>query len=392
MSDLRSVLIAAFVVFALSCSPGPGTTTDIKDTSSSDPYSVLVLTERLGSQDASCPDGGVEVHSGFDQNGNGVLDTDEITKTYTVCHGAQGQNSLVLITDGVPEGECTYNGKTFRVGYDADGDGDLSESETTLTEYLCNGLGALIELTPLTYGDSNCLYSGNQIESGVDLNGNGLLEDNEIQSTEYICHNPQRLTEAHPATKDQCYYGGDVIYSGVDANGDGQLELNTESEGYEVDSIEKACVAYNNVVRSYVCNEIPFSWLTLDSTDTILASYRIDEFANYDIAVTGTVITDALSVSHTEHWGPYIHETPWLIGQLGLILDTVGDANLGKWIMALERDASDSGSIPLRLNPENTNLTVAYADQDNPDEDANGEPDVRGLIIPLTECTKYELN
>jgi subtilisin family serine protease len=39
---------------------------------------------------AQCPTGGEQVNTGFDDNNNGVLDPNEITKSYVVCNGAKG--------------------------------------------------------------------------------------------------------------------------------------------------------------------------------------------------------------------------------------------------------------------------------------------------------------
>lgn len=39
-----------------------------------------------------CANGGIEIQTGIDRNKNGVLDSDEVTNTQTVCNGINGQN------------------------------------------------------------------------------------------------------------------------------------------------------------------------------------------------------------------------------------------------------------------------------------------------------------
>ena len=40
--------------------------------------------------DGACPDGGVEVRSGHDDDGDGVLDADEVEAEARVCNGESG--------------------------------------------------------------------------------------------------------------------------------------------------------------------------------------------------------------------------------------------------------------------------------------------------------------
>lgn len=42
---------------------------------------------------AECASGGVRIDMGFDVNKNNVLDTDEVTNTEYVCHGADGEDA-----------------------------------------------------------------------------------------------------------------------------------------------------------------------------------------------------------------------------------------------------------------------------------------------------------
>ena len=56
--------------------------------------SALAVTTNLGAGDANCPDGGVQIDVGVDDNENGVLDSSEIDQTTYICNGADGSESL----------------------------------------------------------------------------------------------------------------------------------------------------------------------------------------------------------------------------------------------------------------------------------------------------------
>ena len=40
-----------------------------------------------------CPNDGVILEHGFDGNGDGELSADEVIKTYTICHGKDGEDA-----------------------------------------------------------------------------------------------------------------------------------------------------------------------------------------------------------------------------------------------------------------------------------------------------------
>jgi hypothetical protein len=88
--------------------------------------------------------GGTRIDVGVDLNGNGSLDTQEITSTSYVCTGATGANALVRATP-LPVGDlnCPAGGQRLDVGIDRDGDGTLSSGEVQSTSFLCSGLKGL---------------------------------------------------------------------------------------------------------------------------------------------------------------------------------------------------------------------------------------------------------
>jgi len=168
----------------------------------------------------NCAAGGVKVESGLDSNGNGSLEAGEVTAVSFVCNGAQGpqglqgdagSNALVALLPEPPGANCAEGGTQVDSGLDANGDGVLETSEISAVAYVCNGVtgpqgpvgpqgaqgtqgaqgdaGAtsLVSVTPEPPG-SNCANGGQRVDTGVDINGDGVLESPEIQHTAYVCN------------------------------------------------------------------------------------------------------------------------------------------------------------------------------------------------------------
>lgn len=102
-----------------------------------------------------CPDGGITVETGIDDNGNGVLDTSEVDDTQIVCNGADGATGATG-TDGV--------------------DGATGS----------DGLTTLIVISTESAG-ANCASGGKKIEVGLDDNGDTVLDAGEVDDTQYLC-------------------------------------------------------------------------------------------------------------------------------------------------------------------------------------------------------------
>ena len=181
---------------------------------------------------ASCPQGGVTVESGLDVNSNGVLDASEITNTQFICNGVAGASGtsgingltdLVSFTIEPPGANCATGGKKVNSGLDTNGNGILDSTEITSSSYICNGatgaagnngsngangntgdtgttgasgvagtpgangLNTLVAIVAEPVG-SNCTYGGTEVTSGIDSNGNGILDSGEVTSTRYICN------------------------------------------------------------------------------------------------------------------------------------------------------------------------------------------------------------
>jgi hypothetical protein len=118
-----------------------------------------------------------------------------------VTTGATVNNQPVLaaVSSAAPAGSCPNGGITVSTGVDANGNGVLDASETTNTQYVCNGAPGTIgtngtngsngtnALVRMTAAGSGCTTGGTKVEAGLDSNGNGVLDASEIGSTGYVC-------------------------------------------------------------------------------------------------------------------------------------------------------------------------------------------------------------
>jgi len=101
---------------------------------------------------AECAAGGIQVDSGIDDNGNGLLDAAEVDTSETICNGVNGADGLTALveqtvfTAGV---SCSLGGVRFDVGLDNNGNGILDPSEINSSEFLCNsGVGNTADNEP----------------------------------------------------------------------------------------------------------------------------------------------------------------------------------------------------------------------------------------------------
>lgn len=146
---------------------------------------VSITPEPAG---ASCPGGGQRVEAGIDDDGDGVLDADEVESTSYVCDGVPGAAALVSVTPEPAGASCAEGGSRVDAGLDDDGDGTLDPEEVTSTSYACTtaGITSLITLTPEPAG-AHCADGGQRIDSGLDDDGDGTLSTAEVDATTYVC-------------------------------------------------------------------------------------------------------------------------------------------------------------------------------------------------------------
>ncbi|MFI5041839.1 MAG: RCC1 domain-containing protein, partial [Acidimicrobiales bacterium] len=127
-----------------------------------------------------------------------VLESSEVTSVSYVCNGTDGDAGLAALVAQAPEppgANCADGGTQIQSGLDANGDGQLESTEVTSTSYVCNGppgeggtappreLTSFVTLTP----SLTCPWGATETEVGFDTNGNGTLDANEVQHTSVVC-------------------------------------------------------------------------------------------------------------------------------------------------------------------------------------------------------------
>jgi hypothetical protein len=172
---------------------------------------------------ANCSQGGTVVRSGLDTNGNGTLESSEITSTSYVCNGApgtpgSGPRALVRLESEPAGANCSQGGTAVRSGLDTNNNGTLDSSEVTSTSYVCNGAQgqqgtpgtqALVRLDQEPAG-TNCSQGGTAVRSGLDTNKNGTLEMSEVTQTQYICSVETAYATGWAASSPAAYATGHV--------------------------------------------------------------------------------------------------------------------------------------------------------------------------------------
>jgi hypothetical protein len=139
--------ILSFAMMLSACSDSGGSTAAPR----SAPTLVATTVEPDG---ANCAGGGVKISSGADTNGNGILDTTEVTNVQYACNGAAGTS----------------------------------------------GASSIVKTVALAVGDAHCPAGGDAVEVGTDTNGNGVLDPSEISSTAYVCQGAAGMTGAPGTT------------------------------------------------------------------------------------------------------------------------------------------------------------------------------------------------
>ena len=211
---IRLHLVFAASLFTLAACGGGGGGGGNDPQANAGDVSVAVRSKPLLAGDADCPNGGILVESGIDENGNSLLDDNEVDKAEKVCNGqdgadgADGSNGLdaLVSTSTINTGDatCPNGGILIETGIDSNRNGSLDNGEVNKSEKLCNGqdgangqngsdgqdgsngLNSLIAFSDEPAG-SNCPYGGMRVDSGLDNNGNGTLDIGEIDQTGFVC-------------------------------------------------------------------------------------------------------------------------------------------------------------------------------------------------------------
>ncbi|MGC4060734.1 MAG: hypothetical protein QM749_07765 [Aquabacterium sp.] len=195
----KSLGLSAFLLATLAlqgCGGGGGGGGNNRDTSTST-YKPLVAikAEPAG---ANCAQAGRAVLAGLDADGNGTLSSSEVSSTQYVCNivnaapgvsGIGGKLILVTLTAEAAGAHCSVGGTKVSTGIDTDGDGVLGASEVLSSAYVCGGAASASNLMAVAVEPpgSPCANGGSLVVKGFDTNSNGVLDTGEITSTTKVC-------------------------------------------------------------------------------------------------------------------------------------------------------------------------------------------------------------
>ena len=109
-----------------------------KDLSQLDDRSTSARATVLPAGDTDCPQGGILVETGIDENGNGQLDDSEVDSSEKLCNGQNGLSALIDFEDEPAGANCPYGGMRIKTGLDSNGNGVLDDSEISENRYVCS--------------------------------------------------------------------------------------------------------------------------------------------------------------------------------------------------------------------------------------------------------------
>jgi hypothetical protein len=234
-----------------------------------------------------CEAGGLQVRTGVDEDDDGALSETEVTGSFNICNGTNGEATdgengdsgdigptgdsgtdgfaTVSSTAAAMPGVCPAGGMVVTFGLDENENGSVDSGEETSTATICNGLvgdGAcapVVVVTPLSAG-TPCEAGGVQIEFGPDSGDigaggaggapagacDGMLDSAEISSTQVLCNgvdgddgDPGNMGDPGTNGTDGsrmavrlsnltagmiCTVGGSLLEVGVDDDEDGILD------------------------------------------------------------------------------------------------------------------------------------------------------------------------
>ena len=151
--------LAASILFLLTaCGGGGGGGTGPAPVQQA--VSTAASIDPLPAGDADCPQGGVLVKTGIDENGNGLLDDSEVDAEQKVCHGV---DTKVAISDEPIGPNCPNGGLRIDSGQDTNANGVLDTGEILDTAYYCTPAAARAGWEPgsTLYGRSYPVLASN---------------------------------------------------------------------------------------------------------------------------------------------------------------------------------------------------------------------------------------
>lgn len=236
-----------------------------------DGSSTLVTVTNLPIGSQSCPSGGTQLSFGTDIDNDGVID--EVQSSATVCNGIDGKDGkdgtsvLVEVNAIQPSNEYPNGAVSVATGYDINGDGVLDEIEISDIEIVVNGTNGNTALIKTTIIDENeeingVVYKegGFIFESGIDTDGNGVLEPTEITSTNYIRNGENGFSIAYRVEQlgpsDEYPNGGIEVFYGLDVDGDKDLGIDEQIDSYIVQNGTNGLTTLSDTNPYFVDNEL----------------------------------------------------------------------------------------------------------------------------------------
>lgn len=214
--------------------------------------SYLVRTSTV--VDEACEGGGLRIEAGLDRDEDDVLDDDEVEFTTDICASVDGADALLDIDAEAAGPNCAAGGQRIRRGFDRDRSGTLDPNEVEATDYLCSPVATLVLTSSIAPG-SDCSNGGLRIDSGLDVDANGLLAASEVTTTRFLCNGDDggvalTRTATVGAGSPPCLAGGLRIESGVDLDLDGTLSPSeVDATTYACDAVPGAAGRDGNAVR-----------------------------------------------------------------------------------------------------------------------------------------------
>lgn len=214
----------------------------------------------------NCENGGTRLEIGRDYNEDGVLDPKEVDSVQYVCSNASGSSAghvLIAVTDEAAGENCSNGGQRIESGLDDNGNDVLDPEEVDSQHYVCSGTNgtngtngstgatgdagtdgtaSLINVTPIQGGNNSpCPDGGQQVEYGLDDDRDGVLDSEEIDGTRYVCSGAQGsqgpigdagadglntvLLVSIEDPGENCEWGGQRFEWGLDDDRDGVLDV-----------------------------------------------------------------------------------------------------------------------------------------------------------------------
>lgn len=211
------------------------------------------LVESAPASAADCEQGGVVLESGLDDDRDEILDDIEVDFTRVICAGRDGPSQRVEIEPEPPGSSCTAGGQRISEGVDANRDGALQPTEIASVSFVCDPVAGLVQTSTLGAGPE-CAGGGLRLERGLDADGDGTLSLTEVVDVAFLCAGPDGLARvtrtSTEAPGSNCSSGGIRLETGRDADRDGILDNDEiESTSFVCDGAPGADGRANSAVR-----------------------------------------------------------------------------------------------------------------------------------------------